>query len=131
MRSLAEMIRMVMKFKWKCNSFQTLCQVKRGILISYTQQVKTRPPVGTYLLRYNNKNTRTRCEICSNLTIKTHISHLVLVFLSLTLVWNMFKFNNKNTHLTPCSSVSVVNSEHVIAGWVNCYIQRMKAQLLS
>ena len=59
-------------------------------------------PAGIYLLKINKKNTRTRCEICSKLTIKTperrywrlsgvfivnfeHISHLVLVFLLLTL----------------------------------------------
>ena len=67
-------------------------------------------PVGIYLLKVNNKNTRTKCEICSKLTIKTpdrrcsnltvnfeqrrsgvfivhfeYISHLVLVFLLLTL----------------------------------------------
>ena len=57
---------------------------------------------GTYLFKVNNKNSRTRCEICSRLTIKTpersqrrrsgvfipdfeHISHLALVFLLLTL----------------------------------------------
>ena len=44
---------------------------------------------GIYLLKVNNRNTRTRYEICSKLTIKTpereHISHLVLVFLLLTL----------------------------------------------
>ena len=55
-----------------------------------------------YFLKVNNRNTRTKCEICSKLTIKTperrhwrpsgvlivkfeHISHLVLVFLLLTL----------------------------------------------
>ena len=55
-------------------------------------------PVGIYLLKVNNRNTRTRCEICSKLTIKTperrpwhrfgvfivnfeYISHLFLVFL--------------------------------------------------
>ena len=27
-------------------------------------------PVGIYLLQVNNRNTRTRCEICSKLTIK-------------------------------------------------------------
>ena len=50
-----------------------------------------------YLLKVNNINSRTRCEICSKLTIKTaerrsgvfivnyeHISHLVLAFLLLT-----------------------------------------------
>ena len=30
----------------------------------------------------------------------------------------MFKVNNKDTRTTPCSSVSIVNFEHLIAGWV-------------
>ena len=31
----------------------------------------------------------------------------------------MFTINNKDTRMTqPCSSVSIVNFEHVIAGWV-------------
>ena len=53
-------------------------------------------PAGIYLLKVNNRNSRTRCEICSKLTIKwrrpsvfivnfEHISHLVLVFPLLTL----------------------------------------------
>ena len=59
-------------------------------------------PAGNYMFKANNRNTRTRCEICSKLTIKApkrrqwrrsvvlivnfeYISHLVLVFLSLTL----------------------------------------------
>ena len=58
--------------------------------------------VGIYLLKVYNRNTRTRCEICSKLTIKTserrhwcrsnvfivnfeYIPHLALVFLLLTL----------------------------------------------
>ena len=61
-------------------------------------------PAGMYLLKVNNKNTRTRSEICSKLIIKIlerrqwrrsgifivnfkHISHLVLVFP--TLILNM------------------------------------------
>ena len=56
-------------------------------------------PAGMF--KVNNRNTRTRCEICSKLTIMTndandvvlvvfnvnfeHISHLVLVFLLSTL----------------------------------------------
>ena len=69
---------------------------------------------GIYLLQVNYRNTRTRCEIYSKLTIKTperrhlrcsdvfvvnfkHTSHLVLVFLLLTC----------NCRL-----------EHVIAGWL-------------
>ena len=55
-----------------------------------------------HVFKVNKRNTRTRCEICSELTIKTpeqrhsrrsgvfvvnfeHISHLYLVFLLLTL----------------------------------------------
>ena len=43
---------------------------------------------GIYLLKVNNRNTRWRCEIYSNLT-----------------------------YFTPCSSVSIVNFEHVDADW--------------
>ena len=28
-------------------------------------------PAGNYMLKVNNRNTKTRCEICSKLTIKT------------------------------------------------------------
>ena len=59
-------------------------------------------PAGIYLLKVKNRNTRTRCEICSKFAIKIperrhwrrygifivnfeHISRFVLVFLLLTL----------------------------------------------
>ena len=59
-------------------------------------------PAGNYMFELNNRSTRTRCEICSKLRIKTperphwrsscvfivnfqHISHFVLAFLLLTL----------------------------------------------
>ena len=49
-------------------------------------------PANICLLKFNNKNTGERCEICSKLTIKTpkdvkfeHVSHLLLVFLLLAL----------------------------------------------
>ena len=59
-------------------------------------------PVGIYLLKVNNRNSRARCKMCLKLTINTserrhwrrsgvfivnfeYISHLVLVFLLLTL----------------------------------------------
>ena len=52
-------------------------------------------PAGNYMFKVNNGKTRTKCEICSKLTIKNnarrrsgvfvvnfeHISHLALVFL--------------------------------------------------
>ena len=87
-------------------------QVFMNLKKKYGNQSKIRKPIfdgkeiynpaGIYLLKVNNRNTRTRCEICSKLTINTperrhwrpsgvfivnfeHISHLVLVFLLLTL----------------------------------------------
>ena len=59
-------------------------------------------PAGIYLLKGNNRNTRTRCEICSKLAVQTperrhlgrsgvfiitfeHLSRLVLVLLLLAL----------------------------------------------
>ena len=67
-----------------------------------TLRINNSIPAGIYLLKVNSRNTRTTCEICSELTIKTperrdrrrsggfivnfeHISHLVLLFLLLTL----------------------------------------------
>ena len=64
--------------------------------------MKTHFSAGIYLLKVNNKNTRKKLKICSKLTIKTpelrqwprsgvfvenfeHISHLVVMFLLLTL----------------------------------------------
>ena len=64
--------------------------------------VRVDSPVAKSMFKVNNRSTRTRYEICLKLTIKTpeqrhwrgsgvfivsfdHISHLVLVFLLLTL----------------------------------------------
>ena len=59
------------------------------------QPVKEYHPTGIYLLKVNNRNTRTKCEKCSKLTIRAlnfeHISHLVLVFLLLNLLLRIFK----------------------------------------
>ena len=43
-----------------------------GKVIRFSYVKKNYPfPAGIYLLKVNNRNTRTRCEICSKLTIKT------------------------------------------------------------
>ena len=67
-------------------------------------------PAGIYLLKVNNRNTRTKCEICSKLTIKTP---------------------EQRQSFTLCSSVSIVNLEHVIAGWImNSYTSQNRIQCL-
>ena len=62
-------------------------------------------PVGIYLLKVNNRNTKKRCEICSKLTIKTR-----------------------------CSSVSIVNFEHVNTRWdgqilLNLFVQSENGEM--
>ena len=56
----------------------------------YWVGIKTLNPVDIYLLKVNNRNNRTRSEICPKLTL---------------------------TYFTHCSSVFIVNFEHVNAGW--------------
>ena len=74
------------------------------ILIWLRSKLKSKVPVSIYFLKVNNRNSRNRYEMCSNLTIKTpkrchwrrsgvfiitfeHISHLLLVILLLLLLW--------------------------------------------
>ena len=65
--------------------------------------------VGYCMFKVNNKNTRTRCKICSKLTTKTPE----------WLDWHRYGVSIINfwTCFTPCSSVSIVNFEQVNAGW--------------
>ena len=68
-------------FQWNCGCH--LFYYKSIKLSSYFHHFRKNSvppcPAGIYLLKFNNRNTRTRCEICSKLTIKTperqHISH--------------------------------------------------------
>ena len=62
-----------------------------------------------YLLKVKNRNTGTRCELCSKLTIKTPKQRLGVV-LSLLLTLNIFH--------TLFYSFSIVSFEHVNASWV-------------
>ena len=72
-------------------------------LLSSIQNIRSSKSSGIYMFKVNNRNTTTRCEIRSKLTIKTperrkwrrsdvyivnfeHISHLVLMFLLLSLI---------------------------------------------
>ena len=90
-------------FQFHCLAFSSdlTCPInfycKSGKHYCCNEKLKTYS-AGNYMFKVNNRNTRTRCEICSKLTIKTperwqwrrsgvfivnfeHISHLALVFL--------------------------------------------------
>ena len=47
------------------------CNIYRIENLAKEPSLKNPHPAGIYLLKITNKNTRTRCEICSKLTIKT------------------------------------------------------------
>ena len=64
------------------------------------------------MLKVNDRNTRTRCETCSNLIIKTPERRH----------WcrsGVFIVNFEH-NFTPCSRVSLVNLEQVNADWESC-----------
>ena len=46
--------------------------------------------VGIYLLVVNNRNIKTRCELCSRLTTKTPENAIGVVLVSLLLTLNIF-----------------------------------------
>ena len=70
--------------------------------VSDTKSVKTSLNIvllaGNYMFKVNNRNTRTRCEICSKLTIKISLLLTLIIFHSLL-------------------NVSIVNFEQVNASW--------------
>ena len=75
---------------------------------------------GIYLLKVKNRNTRTRCEIYSTLTIKTaerrHWRGSAIFIVKYAEFGHI-------SHL--CSSVSIVNFEHAIVGWVTTHIPKV------
>ena len=70
-------------------------------------------PAGDYMVKVNNRNTRTRCEICSKLTIKTP-------------EWRQWCQQRRSgvfivnfEHIAYFERVSIVNFEQVNGGWVD------------
>ena len=84
---------------------------KHLVCIADFEHVTAYYPVGIYLFNVNNGNTKTMCEICSNLTIKTPERP------SMTSLWCLYY--QLWTDFTYCSGVCIVDFEQVIA-WSNC-----------
>ena len=47
-------------------------------------------PTDIYLLKVNSRNTRTRCEICSKLIVKTLERRLLSLLLTLSIFHHLF-----------------------------------------
>ena len=71
-------------------------------------------PASIYQLNVNDRNTRARCETCPRLTIKTTTPMASFWYLC-CLLW---------TYFPPCSSVSIVNFRHAIAGVLTVLLQQ-------
>ena len=89
-------------------------------------------PADIYLLKVNNRNTRTRREICSKLTIKIterrqwhrfgvfivnfeHISHLSLVFLLSDMTKKFFLSGFSFTTIQESQGWTISQGDHIIA----------------
>ena len=59
---------LIMESLWLLLLFDSLEIIKDIVMQIIHQQINT---AGNYMFKVNNRNTRTRCEICSKLTIKT------------------------------------------------------------
>ena len=55
-------------------------------MVFYRQHVYRQCQADNYMFKVNNRNTRTGCEICSDVFVVNfeHVSYLVIVFLLLT-----------------------------------------------
>ena len=101
-KSLDNHLRMIISNKLikSVSLFKTaLFYVPKYLFFRMDSKLNQMYPAGICLLKVNNRNTRARCEICSELTIKPpewrhscafvvnfeHISHLALVVLLITL----------------------------------------------
>ena len=90
-----------------------------------------RSPANIYLFKFNNRNTRKRCEMCSKLTIKTperchwrhsgvsivnfeRISHLFLVFLLL----------NLNKKMLPGEQWNKIDKNGLVFSWIRSSLNR-------
>ena len=94
---------MINLFPLSLSTFHPPCHlISHSKSLFFPSNYHIHSPTGNYMFKVNNRNSRTRCKICSKLTIKApqrrqwrrsevfifnfeHISQLVLVFLLLAL----------------------------------------------
>ena len=97
--------------KWTQNKvFQIPSTIAAWNFSDFLHEIIVAYPAGIYLpAQINNRSTRTRCEICSKLTIKAPEQRQ----------WRRSGvFIGNFEHISHLVRVSIVNFEHVITGWI-------------
>ena len=75
-------------------------------------------PVGIYLFKVNNKNTRKRCEIQAKLTTTKKDTKMTSIDMKTQLTDDdLVSFFSTSTYFPSCSTVSYANFERVNARW--------------
>ena len=91
-----------------------------------------------YLFQVNSKNSRTVCEICTVLTVKTPERHQLTSSRFLHCwFWTYFIHCSSVsiidfwTYFTNCSTVSIVGFGHATETWCRCLRSKLKTRLLN
>ena len=99
-------------FCWLVTNLQVCLKYLYSVWNSWPLIIPTATqPASNFMFKLNNRNTRTKCEICSRLTIKT--PERPSFWCLHCWLW---------TYFAPCSNVSIVNLEHAVLGWVTSSI---------
>ena len=85
------------------NLYQVKSKLKQDVVYTVDMTIG-RCPAGNCMFKVNKRNTKTRCEICSKLTIKTPERHY---------------------------SVSIVNFEQVNADWMSMFCWKKRLYMLA
>ena len=105
-------------------SFNTMQQAKLNF-----KPVAQTLPVGIYLLKVNNRNTRARCEICLNLIIKTPERRVVKIAAVGEIVKHSIldiELNEKN--LFPCVLMGFTTKQNIIKEGRYCKMQKFQQE---
>ena len=81
------------------------------LLLTLNKYLLTGRPAEIWLFKVNNRNTRTMCEICPEVSIGSLKCYLL-------------------TYFTYCSNVCIIDFKQVITGW-KALLGRTRAELIS
>ena len=103
-------------FNWMCFWHHAICHSSTSLP---TRIIEPFGPSGISLLQVNNRNTTTRCEMCSKLTIKTPQHHELTSFRCL--------YCKLYTHFTTCLAFELLTlNMQLFAGQLSSFCKYMQ-----